>query len=145
MKDIEALSELMDTKFKIFGFRFGLDGVIGLVPVVGDVATTGVSFYIVLRAFVMGFPPVVIVRMLINILIDFVFGSIPVLGNIFDFIWKANTSNVSLMKSYASSPGQTKKRSAFFIMGFALLILCLFGLSIFIVVKILALVLDLMF
>jgi len=145
VKDIEALSDLMDTKFKFLGFRFGLDGIIGLIPVVGDVATSGVSFYIVLRAFAMGFPPVVLARMIVNIFIDFVFGAIPVLGNIFDFFWKANVSNVSIMKSYSTSPKSTKKRSGIFLVGFLFFILCIFAALIFVVVKILGLIFGLLF
>jgi hypothetical protein len=145
VKDIEALSDLMDTKFKFLGIRFGLDGIIGLVPVVGDIATSGVSFYIVLRAFIMGFPLIVIIRMLINVFIDFVFGAVPILGNIFDFFWKANTSNVAIMKAYSTSPDRTKKRSGAFILGFALAVLSLFAVFVYLVVKILGLLLNLLF
>lgn len=145
IKDIEMLSDLMDQQFKVLGFRFGLDGLIGLIPVVGDVATSGVSFYIILRAFIMGFPLFVIMRMLVNILIDFVIGAVPVIGNVFDFIWKANTANVAIMKSYGENPVKTKRRSGAVLLSFVLGLFVLFSLMVFVLVKIISLVFSFIF
>lgn len=102
----------MDTKFKgPFGFRFGLDGLIGLIPVVGDIITNSISLYIILRASFLGLPPIIILRMCLNLLIESLVGMLPVLGNIFDFGWKANIKNVELIKSYQAQPKAIKHKS----------------------------------
>lgn len=139
MKDIEALSALMDSRFKIFGVRIGLDGIIGLIPVVGDVATSAISIYIVFRALSMGFPFVVILQMLFNVLIDFVVGAVPFLGNIFDFFWRANEKNINLIKQYHGAPLQTKKRSNLLLLSFVSIVLLFFGTIGYLVFKLIGL------
>lgn len=115
-RDLKYLAELMDTKFKgPFGFRFGLDGLIGLIPVVGDIVTNSISLYIILRASFLELPPVIILRMCLNLLIESLVGMFPVIGNIFDFGWKANTKNVELIKSYQAQPKAIKYKSSLLI------------------------------
>lgn len=140
MKDIRALSALMDSRFKIFGVRIGLDGIIGLIPVIGDVATTTVSIYIVVRALSMRIPFVVILQMLFNVLVDFIFGAVPILGNIFDFIWKANEKNIILIKRYKGSPVQTHQRSKLMVVSFASIVFLFFASIIYFVFKITGLI-----
>ena len=107
MQDLKRLAELMDSKYKgPFGFRFGLDGLIGLLPVAGNVITSCVSFYIIIRAAALGCPPVLIVRMGLNVLIDNIFDWVPILGNLFDFIWRANSKNIILLEAYMANPGR---------------------------------------
>ena len=143
MKDIELLSEWMDSKFKIGPFRFGLDGLIGLIPGVGDLATSLVSFYIVIRAALLGASFSVILRMLLNILIEYLVGLTPILGNIFDFIWKSNIKNIELFRKYKASPRPTAKKSGFVILSVfgTVLFLCLF--FIYITFKVLVALLSL--
>ncbi|MEL7274549.1 MAG: DUF4112 domain-containing protein [Pseudomonadota bacterium] len=88
----------LDSKFSIGGFQFGLDGLIGLVPVVGDVATTGISTLFVADAWKVGARKRVLARMIGNIGIDFVAGSIPLVGDLFDFAFKSNTKNLRLLR-----------------------------------------------
>jgi len=145
LKDLEALSKLMDSRFKIFGVRIGLDGLIGLIPVVGDVATTTVSVYIILRALSLGVPFIVILQMLFNVLIDFIVGAVPFLGNIFDFFWKANEKNINLIKNYKGAPVSTKKRSSLVIVSFASIVFVLFASMIYFIFKILSLLVGLLF
>ena len=96
---IDALATLLDTAFVIpgTGIRFGLDGLIGLVPVVGDMITTALSLFIVHEAYQLGAPGHVIVRMLGNVALDGVFGAVPVVGDAFDVLWRANRRNVRLL------------------------------------------------
>ncbi|MEQ9332090.1 DUF4112 domain-containing protein [Thalassobaculum sp.] len=100
LRDIEALARLLDDRFRVPGtsIRFGLDGLIGLVPGLGDVATTLVSLYVVARARDLGAPGGVLAMMLGNILLDTAVGAIPVLGDAFDIAFKANRRNLGLLK-----------------------------------------------
>lgn len=148
LDDIEVLSKLLDSKFKgPFGFRFGFDGIIGLIPGVGDFITSILSGYIVLRAVLLGYPVSVILRMLFNVLVDSFLQSIPVLGNIFDFFVKSNQRNFKLMKAYDASPVQTEKRSLYLTLALGaivmLLILSMSLLMLFIAYKILVFIVGL--
>jgi Domain of unknown function (DUF4112) len=96
---IEKLAWLMDSSIPI-GQRWsiGLDGLVGLVPGVGDVAGTLVSALIILSATRAGIPRATVARMIINVAFDTVLGAVPVLGDLFDFAYKANTKNVKLFR-----------------------------------------------
>lgn len=95
----------MDSKYSgPFGFKFGIDGLIGLIPFVGDFISTAISFYIVFQAAMMGCSSSIIMRMGLNILIDDVIDMFPVLGHIFDFIWKSNDRNIALLQQHLINP-----------------------------------------
>jgi hypothetical protein len=111
-KEIRRMSEILDSEFQLpFGWRIGWDGIIGLIPGFGDVATNLMSFYILYRAAWLGCPPSVILRMGLNVLIDNLVDTIPIIGNIFDFMWKSNLKNVQLMEQYLARPHQTVTHS----------------------------------
>ena len=95
---LKRLSHLLDTRFRIPGtnWRFGLDGLVGLIPGVGDAAGALVSLYIVAEAWRLGVRKRVIARMLGNVALDSLLGTVPVAGDLFDFIWKANALNLRL-------------------------------------------------
>ena len=99
---IDALATLLDTALVIpgTGIRFGLDGLIGLFPVVGDIITTALSLFIVHEAYQLGAPGHVIVRMLGNVALDGVFGAVPLVGDAFDVLWRANRRNVRLLREW---------------------------------------------
>lgn len=99
LRRLERLARLLDSEFRVPGirFRFGLDGLIGLAPGVGDAVGLALSSYIVMEAWRMGVPPQVLVRMIANILIDSAVGAVPVAGDLFDFVWKANRRNIDLL------------------------------------------------
>lgn len=99
---IEAIASLLDTAFLIPGtnFRFGVDGLIGLVPGVGDALTTAISLWLVKEAHALGAPKHLIVRMLGNIAIDGVVGAVPLLGDAFDLVWKSNRRNMHLLRRH---------------------------------------------
>ncbi|RZK97323.1 MAG: DUF4112 domain-containing protein, partial [Hymenobacter sp.] len=81
-------------------FRFGLDPLLGLVPIVGDLSTTVVSVVLLLTMLRHGASGAVVVRMALNILIDTVVGAIPILGSVFDFTFKSNERNVALLRRH---------------------------------------------
>jgi hypothetical protein len=95
---LKSLAHLLDTRFHVPGtnWRFGLDGLVGLIPGVGDAAGALVSLYIVAEAWRLGVRKRTIVRMLGNVALDSLFGAVPVAGDLFDFIWKANARNLRL-------------------------------------------------
>jgi hypothetical protein len=99
---IENLSIWMDSKFRLPGtdIRFGLDPLIGLVPFVGEMTTFVISSALVLSMAKYGASRKVIVLMVLNVLLDALIGSIPIVGNIFDFTYRANQRNVRLLKRH---------------------------------------------
>ena len=99
----------MDSIFKgPLGLKFGLDGLLGLVPFVGDVITSCISLYIIVQAAMMGCPPSVLLRMGLNVLFENVLDMIPLLGNVFDFIWKSNNKNIALLEMHTVNPAGAK-------------------------------------
>ena len=84
---------------------------IGLIPGAGDVLTTGVSAYALLTATRMGAPASVIARMAGNIVLDLLVGAIPLVGDLFDIGWKANTRNVKLLERFAADPKGARRGS----------------------------------
>lgn len=99
---IEEMVRLMDRRFRIPGtrFRFGLDPILGLFPVVGDLTSFAISGGLILYMLRFGVSRKVILLMLLNISVDAVFGSIPIIGNIFDFYFKANSRNIRLLRRH---------------------------------------------
>ncbi|WP_207586218.1 DUF4112 domain-containing protein [Halomontanus rarus] len=96
---IHTVARLLDNGLRVPGtnFRFGLDPIVGILPGAGDVAATAVSLYIVFEAARMDVSRSTLLRMLANVTVDTVVGSVPVLGTIFDAFWKANKWNVELV------------------------------------------------
>ena len=99
---IDALATLLDTALVIpgTGVRFGLDALIGFFPVVGDTITTALSLFIVHEAYQLGAPGPVIARMLGNVALDGVLGAVPLVGDAFDVLWRANRRNVRLLMEW---------------------------------------------
>jgi hypothetical protein len=109
---VEELSQWMDTRFQIpgVGWRFGLDPLLGLLPGLGDALTLLVSCYILSAAAGQGVPRITLARMGMNVLIDFALGSVPVVGDMFDVAWKANTRNVELFRrTLESTPAEQRR------------------------------------
>lgn len=97
---VERVASLLDNKFSIGRFRFGLDPVLNFFPVVGQLLTFGVSILLVLVMFRNGVSSKAATKMLLNVIYDAIVGSIPLFGNIFDFLSKANQRNVKILKEY---------------------------------------------
>ncbi|GHA30096.1 DUF4112 domain-containing protein [Oceanisphaera arctica] len=101
MRRLDRFAWLLDSAIRLpGGFRIGLDGIIGLVPGLGDLAAAGLSSYIILEAARMKLPARVLARMGLNVLLELVIGIIPIFGDLFDFAFKANRRNVRLMTDY---------------------------------------------
>lgn len=105
--EVEALAWLLDNSIPVPGTggrRFGIDAIIGFVPVVGDLLSGGIGLLVVWRGARLGLPRVVVARMLANTAIDIAVGAIPFLGDAFDLWFKANTRNLRLMHRYLAEP-----------------------------------------
>lgn len=122
---LERLAWYLDSAVRIPGtqVRLGLDPLIGLVPLIGDSISALISCYILNEAAQMGIPRSVLIRMGINIVLDATVGAIPLIGDIFDVTWRANRRNVQLLQDYQASPRKTRRRSRFFGLTAALLLL----------------------
>lgn len=107
-ENLETLSRYLDGLFRIpgVGWKFGLDALIGLIPNVGDVATSLVSFYILVAGVRYGVPKITLVRMAFNIGLDYLVGAIPFVGDAFDFFWKSNKQNMDLIRTRATGKGK---------------------------------------
>lgn len=102
IRHLEMLADWMDSKFVVPGtnYRFGLDSVSGLVPGIGDTLGLLVSAYIYMRAQEHDLPFTLKMAMLKNIFLDWLIGLVPLLGDLFDFSWKANRRNLALLKDH---------------------------------------------
>jgi len=101
-------SVLLDSAFRVPGttLTFGLDPILGLIPGLGDLTTPLFAVLLLVHAVRMRIPRVVQVRMLINAIIDFLIGFIPIIGDLFDFGWKANVRNLALLERHAHPESQ---------------------------------------
>lgn len=99
---LEMLAKLLDVAFVVPGtrIRYGIDGLIGLVPVVGDIITTAISLWLVREARALGAPWHITARMLGNVAIDGVVGLVPVAGDAFDVMFRANIRNMRLLRRW---------------------------------------------
>src|SRR6185369_12099631 len=101
IKTAKFLSKLLDSQFEIGGVKFGLDPIIDIIPYFGDIVGVLLSAFILKTAYDIGVSKMDMVRMVGNIIIDFVVGFIPVLGIIFDVMWKANIRNLKILEKYS--------------------------------------------
>jgi hypothetical protein len=103
---LRSLEILLDEAFRVPGtqFRFGIDGIVGLIPGLGDVLAGLVSLVFPLAAWIRGVPYVTLVRMTVNIGIGVLVGSIPFFGDLFDIAWKANRRNYRLLQRHLHEP-----------------------------------------
>ncbi|WMS44034.1 DUF4112 domain-containing protein [Acuticoccus sp. MNP-M23] len=96
-EQLDKLAHMLDSRFSLFGIRFGVDSMLGLVPGIGDLAGLGMSAYILGQGYKMGARKRTLARMGVNVMGDTVFGAIPVLGTVIDVFWKSNRSNMRLL------------------------------------------------
>jgi hypothetical protein len=98
VRRMEFVSRLLDESVRVPGteFEVGLDPILGVIPVAGDAVAAGLSLYIVLESARLGVSFTTLLRMLANVAIDVAVGSVPVVGVLFDALWKANVRNVEL-------------------------------------------------
>lgn len=112
-RDLLALyAWMLDSSIRLpGGFRIGLDGLLGLIPVVGDVLAALLSGGIVVHGIRSGASAPVVLRMLGNIVLELVVGAVPVVGDLFDFAFRANERNVRLLQRHTDQPRAMRRRS----------------------------------
>ncbi len=116
LKRLRQISHLLDNAIRVPGtkYRFGLDPVLGLLPGGGDMAGGLLSVYIVFEAMRMGVPSDTIGQMGFNIALDLLTGTVPVVGDLFDVAWKANSMNVALLEEHIAAPEPSKTSDKIF-------------------------------
>ena len=138
LRRLDKLSQLLDTAILIPGtrFRVGLDGLLGLIPGVGDTIGAVFSTYIILEAARLGFAKGTLLRMIGNVAVETLVGAVPILGDIFDIAWKANVRNLALLRAHRGEIARTDERSprrimSLFVVLIVLTMIGLIALSIF--------------
>lgn len=128
---IRQLAWLLDNSIPLpGGYRIGLDGLIGLIPGLGDAIGAALSAFIINEARLIGAPGSVLLRMSGNVMIDTIIGAIPFAGDLFDAGFKANSRNIALLARYQLDPTTTRRGSRLFVAGFSLLLALLVALMI---------------
>jgi Domain of unknown function (DUF4112) len=114
---LDILSHILDDFIQIPGtpIRFGLDGIVGFIPGVGDAIGGIASCIIIIAAWVRGVPSPVLARMVANVAIEVVVGSVPVMGDVFDIAWRANRRNYALLTGCRFEPRKHTRQSWFFL------------------------------
>lgn len=117
MEQLESLAWMLDSSIQVPGtrFRIGLDSLIGMVPVLGDIVGAALSSYILWVASSMGVPRVTLLRMALNVALESAAGIVPGFGDLFDMAWKANKRNVEILKQHHRDPRGARKRDWVFI------------------------------
>lgn len=110
LEQLRRWSVLLDSAFRVPGtnFRFGLDPLLGLIPGLGDLTTPAFSVALLVHAVHLRIPRIVQLRMLLNSALDLVLGAVPVLGDLVDAGYKANTRNLRLLEQYAQPLSSTR-------------------------------------
>jgi hypothetical protein len=126
-ESLDILSHVLDDWFRIPGtsIRFGLDGIVGFIPGIGDILGGIASCVIILAAWARGVSYVTLARMLANWGIEVLIGMVPVLGNLFDIGWKANRRNYALLTGNLADPQGAARRSWLFFAALALVLAAL--------------------
>jgi hypothetical protein len=122
---LRGISRLLDSAFVVPGtsYRFGLDPIIGLIPGIGDLVSPLFTIGILWQARDLGLPRVVQVRMLFNVGIDTLCGAVPLIGDLFDFAWKANDMNLALLEKHAEEEHPASAGDWLFVVGLTVLLL----------------------
>jgi hypothetical protein len=112
LRRLDKLSRLLDNAFAIPGtrFRIGIDGILGLIPGIGDATGAALSIYLIFQAARLGLPVSTLLRMVGNVALETVVGAVPIVGDIFDIVWKANIRNMALLRGHR--PAIAKARPA---------------------------------
>ncbi|SNS24113.1 protein of unknown function [Granulicella rosea] len=126
-ENLDLLSHLLDDFIRIPGtpIRFGLDGIAGFIPGIGDVIGGLASSIIILAAWMRGVPYITVLRMVVNVGIETAVGSIPVLGDAFDIYWRANRRNYALLAGSLESPRRHTVGSWLFLAGLCIVLTAL--------------------
>jgi hypothetical protein len=129
---IAFMARMLDDLVTIPGTRqrFGVDSVVGLIPGIGDLASAAVGAWIIVEASRFRLPGVVLARMVINTVVDFLIGAIPLLGDLFDVVFKSNSRNLALFRRHATDPGASTTEHRAFLVGLVLVLVGLLWLAV---------------
>jgi hypothetical protein len=130
---IEKLAWVMDSSIPIGRWRIGLDGIIGLLPGLGDLIGALISALIVAAGVRARLPRSAIARMVVNVGIEAVVGVVPFLGDLFDMAWKANTKNVEIFRQ-ALRGERDRRKDSLFVVGVILAIVAILAIPVIAIV-----------
>lgn len=110
--ELELLARWMDGVFRVpgVGWRFGFDAILGLIPGIGDTASSVASLYILTAAHRYGVTRATLLRMALNVVLDTTVGALPIVGDMFDVYWKSNQRNVALLKRHMLAPPADQRK-----------------------------------
>jgi len=131
-ENLDLLAHILDDWFRVPGtsIRFGLDGIIGLIPGLGDVLAGLASCIIIIAAWFRGVPYIALVRMMVNLSIDVIVGAIPFIGDAFDIAWKANRRNYALMTRHLRQPHRHTWKDYVFLLCMAAVLFVIFAIPV---------------
>jgi hypothetical protein len=144
MQLLRHSQRLLDTRYRVPGtsIRFGWDPIVGLIPWAGDVVTALFACALVLQAHQMRLPKVVQIRMLMNVGIDVLVGIVPLVGDVADVFWKANSRNMAILEAQAAQPRPATAGDWLFVIGVVALLLAVALIPIAVMYWLLHVVLD---
>jgi hypothetical protein len=127
-ENLDLLSRVLDDWFQIPGtsIRFGLDGIVGLIPGLGDILGGLASTIIIVAAWFRGIPYIALMRMVVNVGIEVIIGMVPLLGDAFDIAWKANRRNYALLTRHIHEPRRHAWRDWVFLFLIGVVLLTIF-------------------
>jgi Domain of unknown function (DUF4112) len=107
LERLDRLSRLLDIAFLVPGtnIRFGVEAILRLVPGIGDAAASALSCWVLYEAYCLGTPPLLLARMIGNVVVEGMAGAVPIAGDLFDIRWRANRRNVGLLREYFEREG----------------------------------------
>lgn len=129
--ELELLARWMDGVFRVpgVGWRFGFDAILGLIPGIGDTASSVASLYIIASAHRYGVTRATLLRMALNVVLDTTVGAVPIVGDMFDVYWKSNQRNVALLKRHMLAPptdqSKLQRSDRWFVIGLVIAIVVL--------------------
>jgi hypothetical protein len=101
IKSAKFLAKVLDNQFEIAGVKFGVDPILNIIPWFGDIAGTALSLYILNIAREVGVSKIDMMKMIVNIIVDFILGIVPFIGIVFDVVFKANARNIEILEKYS--------------------------------------------
>ena len=130
LEQVRRLARTLDNSIPLpGGVRIGWDAVLGLIPGLGDGAGAVLSSFIVIQAARLGASRAVLTRMVGNVALEALLGSVPFLGDLFDAAFKANVRNVRLLEQHLAAPGRTQRASTGWVVGLVVVLVGLFVLA----------------
>jgi hypothetical protein len=139
-ENLDLLSHVLDDWFRIPGtsIRFGIDGIVGMIPGIGDILGGIASCIIVLAAWFRGVPNITVARMVVNVAIEVAVGTIPFFGDVFDIAWKANRRNYRLLEGSLRATPRTTGPDWLFFSVLGLFMLALTMIPVFLIAKLIS-------